>query len=86
MLGAATRSQAGGKLGEDPASPARPGPGDQAPPLPSPTCSQCWSGAGEARRGQSAGMTLTHHVRVDLDCSHQTVNGLWGEEKGGGET
>lgn len=26
-----------------------------------------------------------YHVCVDLDCSHQTVNGLWGEKKGGEE-
>lgn len=40
-LGTATRSQAGGKLVEDPASPARSGPGDQTSPLPCPICSRC---------------------------------------------
>lgn len=48
-LGAATRSHAGGKLGEGLASPARPGPGDQTPRSRSPPA--LGAGGGQVRPG-----------------------------------
>lgn len=35
-------------------------------------------------RGGDGTRSGPYHVCVDLDGSHQTVNGLWGEKRGGG--
>lgn len=67
-------------------------PGEQTPSTLTtpPTCSSCqgwgeqagaiWWGRKWDRTGSDP-----YHVCVDLDRSHQTVNGLWGEKKGGKE-
>lgn len=67
-------------------------PGEQTPSTltPPPTCSSCqgWGGqAGAIWWGRKRNRTGSnpYHVCVDLNRSHQTVNGLWGEKKGGKE-
>lgn len=73
--------------------PAQPSAGDQISlgPLPLSARSWCWSWGGEAEAicgpgGGDRTRSDPYHVCVDLDCSHQTVNSLWGEKKGGGRS
>lgn len=71
--------------------PAQPGSGDTPHPASLPPALR--AGGGEGRLGQYGrtwnGVDRTrsdpYHVCVYLNCSHQAVNGLWGEKKEGRE-